>query len=76
MACRWLRDADEKNRPGKDRAIMRLIHLMTFVCALLLLASVPACLQFGRIAGLPQSVSMTTAGAICFLAFMAARRPS
>ena len=55
---------------------MRLIHVMTFVCALLLLASVPAVLQFGRLAGLPASVSFTTAGAVCFLAFLAARRPS
>jgi hypothetical protein len=55
---------------------MRLVQLMTFVCALLLLASVPACLQFSRLAGLPHLVSVTTAGAICFLAFVAARRPS
>ncbi len=55
---------------------MRLVHLMTFVSALLLLASIPACLQFGRLAGVPPHVSVTTAGAICFLAFVAARRPS
>jgi hypothetical protein len=48
---------------------------MTFVCAMLLLAMIPACLQFGRLAGLQPSASLATAGAVGVLALAAVRRP-
>jgi hypothetical protein len=55
---------------------MRIIHLMTFVFAMLLLAMLPACLNFNRTAGLNPVTSFATAGAVCVFAFAVARRPS
>ena len=48
---------------------MRVIHLMSFVCALLLLAMVPAFLHCAHLGGFQPSVMLTTitAGALAFL---------
>jgi hypothetical protein len=53
---------------------MRLFHLMTFVSVMLLLAMVPACLQFARLAGAHPSASLTTVGAVAVVAWLTARR--
>jgi hypothetical protein len=53
---------------------MRIIYLMTFICALLFLAMVPALVQFARLSGLPGSAALTTVCAICLLAAAAVRR--
>jgi hypothetical protein len=53
---------------------MRLTNLMTFVCALLLLASIPACLQFARLCGLHPAASMATAAGVAMIALIALRR--
>jgi hypothetical protein len=53
---------------------MRLVRFMTFVTALLLLAMVPAVLQFARMNGLHPSSALATMGAVCFLAVLAAPR--
>jgi hypothetical protein len=53
---------------------MRLIHVMTFICALLLLAMIPACVQFARLTGVQPSASLATIGAVAMLALMLARR--
>jgi hypothetical protein len=52
---------------------MRLINLMTFVCALLVLAMIPAFLQFGRAAGAGTSASFATVAALGMLAVLAVR---
>lgn len=52
---------------------MRLINLMTFVGALLLLAMMPAFLHFGRATGATAVASWATVGALGFLAVMALR---
>jgi hypothetical protein len=53
---------------------VRLINLMTIVFAMLLLAIIPALLQFGRMAGAPPSTTLATLGAIGFLVVMFIRR--
>jgi hypothetical protein len=53
---------------------MRLINLMTIVCALLLLALIPAFLQFGRAVGVNASASLATVAAVGFLAVLAFRQ--
>jgi len=53
---------------------MRLVHLMSFVCAMLLLATIPACMQFARLAGMRPAASLATVGAIIGIAFVAAKR--
>jgi hypothetical protein len=53
---------------------MRLINLMTFVCALLLLAMIPAFLQLGRVAGAGNTASIATAAAVGMLAIFALRQ--
>jgi hypothetical protein len=55
---------------------MRLIHVMSFVCAMLLLAMIPACIQFGRLSGVQPAASLATVGALAALAFLTARRLS
>lgn len=54
---------------------MRIVNLMAFVCAMLLLAMMPACLQFGRLAGADPSVSLATVAAVGCLVVLAVRRP-
>lgn len=53
---------------------MRLIHLMSFVCAMLLLATIPACMQFARLSGMHPAASLATVGAVVLVALAAARR--
>jgi hypothetical protein len=53
---------------------MRLIHMMTFVCAMLLLAMIPACVQFARLAGVHPSASLATLGAVAVVAVLATKR--
>jgi hypothetical protein len=53
---------------------LRLVCFMTFVTALLLLAMVPAVLQFARLNGLHPSSALATVGAACVFAVWAARR--
>jgi hypothetical protein len=53
---------------------MRLMHLMILVCAMLLLALIPACLQYGRLVGVQPMVSLTTVSVVALLAFAAVRR--
>jgi len=47
---------------------------MTFVVAILLLAMIPACLQFARLSGAQTSMSLATVGALCVMALAAVRR--
>ena len=47
---------------------------MTFVLAILLLAMIPAYLQFARLSGLHFSASFATVGALAVMAFVAVRR--
>jgi hypothetical protein len=53
---------------------MRLVHLMSFVCAMLLLATIPACLQFARLSGMHPAASLATVGAILLVALAAMKR--
>ena len=53
---------------------MRLINLMTFVGALLLLAMIPAFLHLGQVVGAGQTASVATAAAIGMLALCALRQ--
>lgn len=53
---------------------MRLVHLMTLVFAMLLLAMIPACVQFARLAGVHPSASVATVSALALVALLAARR--
>lgn len=53
---------------------MRLIRLMTFVTALLMLALVPAVMQFARMHGLQPSSAFATVGAVCAMAALATWR--
>ncbi len=54
---------------------MRLINLMTLVCGLLMLAMIPACLQFGRlVGGTHSSTSLATLAGITFLVGAALRQ--
>ena len=54
---------------------MRLIHIMGFVCAMLVLAMVPGFLNCARLSGFQPSVLLTTSAA-GVLALLAVRRPS
>jgi hypothetical protein len=53
---------------------LRIINLMTFVVAILLLAMIPAYLQFARLNGLHFSASLTTVGGLAVMALAAVRR--
>ena len=53
---------------------MRLVHLMSFVCAMLLLATIPACMQFARLSGMHPAASLATVGAILVVALAAMKR--
>jgi hypothetical protein len=53
---------------------MRLVHLMTFVCAMLLLAMIPACVQFARLAGVHPAASLATVGALAAIALLTTKR--
>ena len=53
---------------------MRLIHAMTFVCLLLLLAAIPACLEFTRLLGFHPSTAAGAAAALVIIAGMFTRR--
>jgi hypothetical protein len=67
------RIAGNHARSADEDTGMRMIRNMIAVCALLLLAMVPACVQFSRASGL-NFVSLMTLGAGCAVAFVAARR--
>lgn len=53
---------------------MRLVHLMTFVCAMLLLAMIPACVQFARLAGVHPTASLMTVAAVAAIALLVSKR--
>ena len=53
---------------------MRLINLMTFVCLLILLALLPACLQFAKWCGLNPPFALGAAAAMVLVAGLFAPR--
>ena len=53
---------------------MRIVGLMTFVCLLLLMAMIPACLQFARLCGVNPPAATATLIALLFLGGMVLRR--
>ena len=53
---------------------MRLINFMTFVFVLLVLAMIPAFVQFAHLTGLPRSASLATAVGLCVAATFSHRR--
>ena len=53
---------------------LRIINFMTFVVAILLLAMIPAYLQFVRLSGLHFSTSLATISVLCVVAAAAVRR--
>ena len=53
---------------------MRIIGLMTFVCLLLLMAMIPACLQFARMCGVNPPSAMATLIAVVLLGGLLTRR--
>ncbi len=54
---------------------MRIVNLMSLVCAMLLLALMPAFLQFGRTAGATPSMSLAAVAALGCIVVLVARRP-
>ena len=53
---------------------MRLINLMTFVCLLILLALLPACLQFAKWCGLNPPVALSAVAVLVIVAGLFAPR--
>jgi len=53
---------------------MRIVNLMTLVCLLIVLAIIPACVNFANACGLQSSATLTTATALVLLAGAASRR--
>lgn len=53
---------------------MRIVGLLTFVCLLLLMAMIPACLQFARMCGVNPPAGTAMVVAAVLLSGMAMRR--
>jgi hypothetical protein len=53
---------------------LRLVNLMTFVCVLLVVAMIPAFVQFAHVTGLPRAASLATAAGLCVAAAFSGRR--
>ena len=58
----------------KEGGSLRIINLMTFVVAILLLAMIPAYLQFVRLSGVHFSTSFAAISVLCVIAAAAVRR--
>jgi len=52
---------------------LRLINFMTFVFVLLVLAMIPAFVQFAHLTGLPRSASLATVLGLCAVAVFSKR---